>query len=69
MYRSRHQIRKEKKITNGYCKLYSIFEIIEVLRNYNDHRLWDKKKPMWNLEDWKEFFKLILNSNETNSSS
>lgn len=67
MHKSRHRIKYEKKITNGYCKKYSIFDIIELLRPHNDHPLWNKPKPMWNLEDWKEFFKLTINSNEQNN--
>ena len=65
MYRSKHKIMLEKKITNEYCKKYSVVDISKILKPHNNHRLWDKPKPMWNVADWEEFLTLIINNYET----
>lgn len=66
MYRSKQEIRRNKKITEAFCRTHSIVEIIAVLRKDNLSELWNKHKSKWSIEDWKEFFKIKINSNESN---
>jgi len=60
MARNRYQIVREKKITNAYCKEFTIFDVIEVLRKDGESKLWEKIKSNWKIEDWEEFFKLKI---------
>lgn len=69
MGKSKFEIRRDKKITNSYCKKYSILEIANVLRKDNKSLLWDKFKTRWTIEDWKDFLKLKINNDENNKSS
>jgi hypothetical protein len=62
MSRIKYQIIRDKKITNSYCKEFSVLEIIEVLRYENKSPLWDKIKINWKIEDWQEFFKLKIDN-------
>lgn len=67
MEKSRAVILREKKVTIIYCKKNSIKEIIDVLRHFNDSKLWNKTKYLWSMEEWKIFFTLkeFLNEQQT----
>ena len=66
MSKYQNKIRREKRITDGFCKVFGIFEIIATLRKDNHSYLWDKPKPEWKIEDWRVFFKLKINNHTQN---
>lgn len=59
---------RERKTTIIYCRANPILEIILVLRNYNESKLWLKTKYDWSIAEWEEYFSLKnqtqLNQNE-----
>jgi hypothetical protein len=57
MAKSRTTIARERK-TILYCRENLIFDIVEVLRFFNESKLWDKPKYEWTIEEWTEFFQL-----------
>lgn len=57
---------REKKITDSYCAAFPMLKVIEVLRNDNESELWNKFKKSWDIEDWKEFFKLKIDNHGSN---
>lgn len=58
MSKTKYQVIRDKKITNSYCKKYSVDQIIVVLRKHNKSDLWNKIKTNWTLDEWIEFFNL-----------
>lgn len=63
--KNKYSIERDKKITNAYCKEFTVFDVIEVLRKDGKSKLWEKIKSKWTVEDWKEFFKLKIDNYET----
>jgi hypothetical protein len=58
MAKSRQTIARERKTTILYCRENLIFDIIEVLRFFNESELWNKSKYEWTIEEWEDFFQL-----------
>lgn len=58
MAKSRVTVAREKKTTIIYCRENCIYDIIVVLRSFNDCKLWDKPKYEWSLEEWEVYFEL-----------
>jgi len=60
----------DRRITIVYCRKTTIFDIVSVLRSYNNSKLWAKTKYEWTLSEWEEFFSLketktLIESNQT----
>ncbi len=62
MAKTKYQVRLDKKITDSYCVKHSILEVAIVLRKNQQSDLWNKRKSTWTIEDWKEFFKLKIDT-------
>jgi len=62
MAKNKYQVIRDKKVTDSYCKQFTIFDVIDVLRKDSESKLWDKIKINWKIEDWKEFFKLKIDN-------
>jgi hypothetical protein len=60
MNKNQYKTLRERKITNTYCIENPMSEVVKILRNNNNSKLWDKMKKDWNIQDWTEFFKLKI---------
>lgn len=49
---------REKRTTIIFCNENFMADIIAVLRNNNNHVLWNKSKYDWNFAEWTEYFEL-----------
>ena len=49
---------REKLITIIYCRKVRMPEVIEVLRNHNNSKLWNTPLKDWSLAFWNEYLEL-----------